>query len=90
MFSCITNRKCLASIKGSEKYIYHYDNQPEEVFDLSKDPLEKHNLASLYSKEELDKRRRELFAWRTRVNGEYGAVLINGTLYSDPVLREKE
>src|SRR5215210_5417927 len=46
MFSCISDRKCLARITGNEKYIYHYDNQPEEVFDLSKDPFEQHNLAS--------------------------------------------
>ncbi len=71
-FSCISNRKCLASIRGNEKYIYHYANQPEEVFDLSKDPLEKHNLADEYSREELDKRREELLEWRLRVNAHYG------------------
>jgi arylsulfatase A-like enzyme len=71
-FSCITERKCLASIKGSEKYIYHYDNQPEEVFDLSKDPLEKHNLADQYSREELDKRRQDLLSWRSAVDAQYG------------------
>ncbi len=71
-FSCISNRKCLASIKGAEKYIYHYDNQPEEVFDLLNDPLEKHNLADEYSRGELDKRREELLGWRSRVNAYYG------------------
>jgi arylsulfatase A-like enzyme len=74
-FSCISTRKCLASIKGNEKYIYHYDNQPEEVFDLSKDPLEEHNLADEYSKEELDKRREELLAWRSKVNTQYGGPI---------------
>jgi arylsulfatase A-like enzyme len=72
MFSCITNRKCLASIKGNEKYIYHYGNQSEEVFDLSKDPLEKNNLADEYGKEELDKRREALLKWRSSVNAGYG------------------
>jgi lipoteichoic acid synthase len=71
MFSCITNRKCMASIKGMEKYIYHYGDQPDEVFDLSKDPLEKQNLAERYSKEELEKRRTALLAWRSQVNAEY-------------------
>jgi phosphoglycerol transferase MdoB-like AlkP superfamily enzyme len=71
-FSCISNRKCLASIKGEEKYIYHYDNQPEEVFDLLKDPLERHNLADEYSRGELDKRREKLLGWRSRVNAYYG------------------
>lgn len=73
-FSCISPRKCLASIKGSEKYIYHYDNQPEEVFNLSKDPQEEHNLADEYSKEDLDKRRQELLDWRSRVNAGYAGT----------------
>ncbi|MBV9452849.1 MAG: sulfatase-like hydrolase/transferase [Rubrobacter sp.] len=83
MFSCISVRRCLASIKGYEKYIHHFGSQPDEVFDLSKDPLEKHNLASEYSREELDKRREDIFAWRRKVNIEHGDVLVNGVLYSD-------
>ena len=83
MFSCISGRKCLASIKGDEKYIYHYGKQPDEFFDLSKDPFEKQNLISERSKEEIDERREELFAWSTRVNAQYGPILINGTLYSE-------
>ncbi len=71
-FRCVSPHKCLASIKGNEKYIYHYSNQPEEVFNLSKDPLEEHNLADEYSKEELDKRREDLFAWFSRINAHYG------------------
>ena len=71
-FSCISSRKCLASINADEKYIYHYDNQPEEVFKLSEDPLEKQNLADEYSKEDLDKRREDLFQWLSSVNSKYG------------------
>lgn len=51
---------------------YHYDNQPEEVFNLAKDPLEEHNLAHEYGKEELDNRREDLFQWRSSVNSKYG------------------
>ncbi|MCA1730791.1 MAG: sulfatase-like hydrolase/transferase [Actinobacteria bacterium] len=71
MFSCISRRECLASIKGNEKYIYHYDNQPEELFDLSKDPLEEHNLADEYSEEDLQKRRKDIFAWILRIDAQY-------------------
>ncbi len=73
MFSCITNRKCMASIKGDKKYIYHYGDQPDELFDLSKDPLEKRNLAqeSGANKAEMDKRREELLTWRSRINSLY-------------------
>jgi hypothetical protein len=56
--SCISDRKCLASITGTEKYIYHYGKQPDEFFDLSKDSFEKQNFISERSKEEIDERRR--------------------------------
>ena len=72
MFSCISYHKCLASIRGNEKYIYHYHNQPEETFNLSMDPLEKHNLTGALSKKELDKRREDLFTWFSSINAEYG------------------
>ena len=81
-FSCISDRKCLASLKGTDKYIYHYGNQPDEFFDLSKDPFEKQNLISERSKEEIDERREDLIAWSRRVNAQYGPILINGSPYS--------
>jgi len=70
MFSCISNRKCLASLQGDEKYIYHYGNQPDELFDLSEDPLEERNLASGRAKEAKE-RRDELLAWRSRINATF-------------------
>jgi len=73
-FSCISKRTCLASLKGNEKYIYHYGNQPKEVFDLLNDPLEQHNLAYEHNEEELDKRREELFEWRSSVDATYGGL----------------
>jgi hypothetical protein len=71
MFSCFNKDKCLASIRGHEKYIHHYGNQPDELFDLSTDPLEEHNLANERGKE-AEKRRGELFIWRSRINAMYG------------------
>ncbi len=70
MFSCFNKNKFLASIRGYEKYIYHYGNQPDEFFDLSKDPLEKHNLADERAKE-AGERREDLLAWRSRINATY-------------------
>jgi arylsulfatase A-like enzyme len=70
-FDCFHEETCLASIQGNEKYIYHYNNQPEEIFDLSKDPLEKHNLASERSVEEMDKRREDLLKWRSSIDATY-------------------
>ena len=71
MASCWNDRGCLASIKGKEKYIYNFGDKPDEVFDLSKDPAERDNIAGQYPPEELEKRRRELLEWRTRVNATY-------------------
>ncbi|HVF00780.1 MAG TPA: hypothetical protein VNA27_05495, partial [Rubrobacteraceae bacterium] len=85
MSSCITNRRCMASIQGNEKYIYHFGEQPEELFDLSQDAFEERNLADERSREELDERREELLAWSTRVNAQYGWILVNG----NPLLGEE-
>ena len=71
-FSCWFEEACLASIRGTEKYIYHYGDQPEEVFDLSKDSLEEDNLAGMYDKEEMAEQREELIEWRSSVDAEYG------------------
>jgi arylsulfatase A-like enzyme len=79
--NCITDRKCMASIKGHEKYIYNYDELPDEFFDLSEDPLEKRNIASERGKEELDERREDLLEWRRRDDAEYGPVTFEGVPY---------
>ena len=71
-FSCITKRTCMASIKGYEKYIYHYENRPDELFDLYEDPLEQNDLAGSLSSEEREERREDLLDWRSRVNAVYG------------------
>ena len=70
MFSCHDEHRCLASLNGNKKYIYHYDNQPDELFDLSEDPLEQHNLANGES-QELEERRNELLAWQARIEALY-------------------
>jgi arylsulfatase A-like enzyme len=71
MFSCFHDKACSASLKGTEKYIYHYGNQPDELFDISKDPFERKNLADGLGSEELDNRREDLLKWRSGVNATY-------------------
>jgi lipoteichoic acid synthase len=66
-FSCFHENQCMASIEGYEKYVYHYGNWPEEFFDLAQDPLEKDNLTAERGAE-VDERREDLLAWRSRVN----------------------
>jgi glucan phosphoethanolaminetransferase (alkaline phosphatase superfamily) len=69
-FGCFHEDQCLASIRGFEKYIYHYGNRPDELFDLSGDPLEQENLAG-GRPEEMNQRGQALLRWRTEVNAAY-------------------
>ncbi|MFN7974819.1 MAG: LTA synthase family protein [Acidobacteriota bacterium] len=43
--SCYYSRSCLAMREGDTKYVFHYGRLPMEVFDLARDPLERHDLA---------------------------------------------
>ncbi|WP_244299735.1 LTA synthase family protein [Rubrobacter xylanophilus] len=70
-FSCWYEKKCLASLKGASKYIYHFGDRSEELYDLSKDPLEQNNLAGEAPPEEFRERREELLRWYARVNAIY-------------------
>ncbi len=70
MFNCFHDKACSASLNGTEKYIYHYGNQPDEFFDLSEDPLEQNNLAD-ERPEEVEERREALIKWRSSVNAMY-------------------
>ena len=79
--NCIADHKCMASIKGYEKYVYNYGKMPDEFFDLSEDPLEQNNLADERSKEEMDQRREDLLAWRQRDDAEYGPLTFEGVPY---------
>jgi arylsulfatase A-like enzyme len=74
MFSSFNKDKYLASMKGTEKYIHHYGNQPDEFYDLSVDPFEEHNLVDKRA-EEVRERREELLAWRSRNNAIYGSKI---------------
>ncbi len=71
MFGCWGEEGCLASLKGTTKYIYHFDAQPEQLFDLATDPAERKNLASGQLSEELDARRTELLEWHRQVRSQY-------------------
>jgi lipoteichoic acid synthase len=70
--SCFNKDKCLASIKVFKKYIHHYGDRPDELFNLSEDPLEEHNLAGERTRKEMDERRKELLRWRSRTKALYG------------------
>ena len=64
---CWYNRRCMAQIEGDLKYIYHFENQPDEVFDLSVDPKEKTALAL----DRASNARAQLQRWRASVLDTY-------------------
>ena len=70
-FSCFEDFRCMASLEGNMKYIYFFGNKPAELYDLSKDPYEKHNLAKETPRKELERRRSELLQWYSRINAMY-------------------
>ena len=76
-FGCRPDVLSMASITGTEKYIYHFGNLPEEFYDLSKDPLEKRNLAGKVGKKSLEQRRSKLLEWHARASATYGHTKSN-------------
>lgn len=71
MASCYHEHSCMASVRGKEKYIHHFGNQDDELFDLEDDPRERKNLAGDEEAEKIEERRDELLAWRSKVNAIY-------------------
>jgi phosphoglycerol transferase MdoB-like AlkP superfamily enzyme len=78
MASCYQENRCLASIEGSDKYIYHYGNEDEEFYDLAADPRELENLAGDQNPEKLEKLRNDLLAWQAQVTASYEKRLYGG------------
>ncbi|MGF1470264.1 MAG: sulfatase-like hydrolase/transferase [Rubrobacteraceae bacterium] len=78
MASCYQKNRCLASIEGSEKYIYYYGNQEHEFYDLSTDPRERENVADEQSPEKLESLRKDLITWQTEVGRSYEKRLYGG------------
>lgn len=66
---CWYERRCMASVRGYEKFIYHFDQRPDQFFDLARDPLEKTNIVDKIP--DAERRRSDLVGWRSRVNSMY-------------------
>lgn len=71
-YSCVLERIAIGMRKGSRKYIYKFDSAPMEVFDLGKDPEERHDLAGEISEAEAFTAKNRMLKW-------YGATRISMT-----------
>jgi arylsulfatase A-like enzyme len=73
-FSCWYTRQCLGLREGPIKTLYHYERLPPEVFDLSKDPQERENLAGgIVPLESVAANVERLKAWKRENNALYRA-----------------
>lgn len=71
--SCQSDNRCLALITGTTKYVHHFGNRPDEVFDLATDPDEQHNLIAGVDPARLKDMRSDLLHWRSEIRAEYAA-----------------
>lgn len=69
--SCFMENRCLAYIEGDKKYVHHFGIRPDEVFDLSADPGETHNIISQQDKAQVKSWRQDLLRWRDQVSSAY-------------------
>ncbi|MFT4164272.1 MAG: sulfatase-like hydrolase/transferase [Microlunatus sp.] len=69
--SCQSDNRCLALIDGTTKYITHFGNRPDEVFDLAADPQERDNIIGGVSAARLKEMRSDLLHWRSEVRATY-------------------
>jgi len=65
--ACFRNAHCLASVGERYKLIYHYADRAPQLFDLQRDPRERHNLAAERPEQVADGVR-ELLAWEVAVD----------------------
>lgn len=70
-FSCYSEGRCMALLRGDLKYHYFYRYRPMEVYDLAVDPRERDDLAPEMDPAELAAVEQELLAWRRAVNRYY-------------------
>ena len=71
--ACQSDNRCLAQIDRTTKYVHHFGNRPDEVFDLADDPDERNNLIGDVDAERHKALRSDLLHWRSEVRAEYAA-----------------
>lgn len=67
--ACFVDDRCLAWISGTEKYIFHFGQRPDEFFDLAEDPHETRNVLAKQDRRKIEAVRADLLRWRAQVRG---------------------
>jgi len=76
--ACYNDFKCLARYEGDLKFVDFFDRQKAELYDVVKDPQEKHDLAS-ERPELMGPAQRDLRSWYGAIRGIYRHVVENAT-----------
>jgi lipoteichoic acid synthase len=69
--TCFDNARCLARLEGDLKYVHHFGDRRDEVFDLATDPSERHNLHRSTDPDWLAQQRAAVLSWRLSVDQIY-------------------
>ena len=59
---CVYVQASWRGFRIESKYIYHYEDLPEEFFDLSEDPFEERNIVDERDEREIRERRNDVVA----------------------------
>jgi arylsulfatase A-like enzyme len=73
-FHCWMERECAGSVHRSWKYVHHFGERPDELFDLSSDPGERVNLSARFP-QRVATEREAVLRWRRDVNAAYEAFM---------------
>lgn len=71
--SCWLRQRCMATRDATTKFVWHFDKQGPELFDLTADPLEKKNLLASTPEATWAPMRDRLLAWRADNHARWAA-----------------
>jgi lipoteichoic acid synthase len=69
--TCFENARCVARLEGDLKYVHHFGDRRDEVYDLATDPTERHNLYRSADPDWLTQQRAAVLRWRLSVDQVY-------------------
>ncbi len=82
-FAQYWDRMAVALRIGELKYIYYFEKDPAETFDLSKDPAESRDIAAQLSRGDEFQARIDMLAWRYRADQTFHVETTRGAIGSE-------